>query len=49
VSNNSVTGQMNNPYMSMETDEAQIHRMTTLGVMVLDPTRTMSIIPAILG
>ena len=35
--------------MSFDTDEAEIHRMTTLGVVVLDPTRTMSIIPSILG
>lgn len=29
-------------------DSAVIHRMATLGVCVLDPTRTMSLIPAIL-
>lgn len=43
------TGRMNNPNMSFDTDEAEIHRMATLGVFILDPTRTMSIIPAILS
>ena len=46
---NPFTGQMNNPYMSFEEDEAEFHRFTQLGVFILDPTRTMSIIPAILG
>ena len=40
---------MNNPHMSFDTDEAEMHRMCTLGVFILDPTRTMSIIPSILG
>lgn len=35
--------------MSFDTDEAEIHKMATLGVVVFDPTRTMSIIPSILG
>ena len=43
------TGQMSNPHMSFDTDEAEMHRMATLGVFILDPTRTMSIIPSILG
>lgn len=43
------TGRMGNPYMSHDEDSATIHKMTTLGVLVKDPTRTMSIIPAILA
>lgn len=43
-----VTGQKGNPYMSFDEDSAVIHRMATLGVCVLDPTRTMSLIPSIL-
>ena len=42
------TGQVGNPYMSHDEDSATIHKMTTTGVCVLDPTRTMSLIPAIL-
>ena len=45
---NPFTGQKNNPYMSFDEDSAVIHRMATLGICVLDPTRTMSLIPAIL-
>lgn len=45
---NPYTGQMNNPYMSFDEDSAVFHRMSTLGVCVLDPTRTMSLIPSIL-
>lgn len=45
---NPFTGQMNNPYMSFAEDSAQIHKMAVLGVLILDPTRTMSIIPNIL-
>ena len=45
---NPFTGQKGNPYMSFDEDSAVIHRMATLGVCVLDPTRTMSLIPAIL-
>ena len=45
---NPFTGQKGNPYMSFDEDSAIIHRMATLGVCVLDPTRTMSLIPAIL-
>lgn len=45
---NPFTGQMGNPYMSYDEDSAIIHKMTTLGVCVLDPTRTLSLIPAIL-
>lgn len=45
---NPFTGQTNNPYMSFDEDSAVIHRMATLGVLVLDPTRTISLIPSIL-
>lgn len=45
---NPFTGQLNNMNMSYDEDSAVIHRMATLGVLVLDPTRTMSLIPAIL-
>lgn len=45
---NPFTGAMNNPYMSFDEDSAVIHKMAQLGVCVLDPTRTMSLIPAIL-
>ena len=45
---NPYTGQMGNPNMSYDEDSAVIHRMATLGTLVLDPTRTMSLIPAIL-
>lgn len=45
---NPFTGQMGNPYMSHDEDSATIHKFTTTGVCVLDPTRTMSFIPSIL-
>ena len=45
---NPFTGEKNNNNMSFDEDAAVIHRMATLGVCVLDPTRTMSLIPAIL-
>ena len=45
---NPFTGQMGNPYMSFDEDAAVIHRMANLGVCVLDPTRTMSLIPSVL-
>ena len=46
---NPFTGQMNNDRMSFDEDSAVMHRMATLGICVLDPTRTMSLIPAILA
>lgn len=46
---NPFTGQKNNPYMSFDEDAAVIHRMATLGICVLDPTRTLSLIPAVLA
>jgi hypothetical protein len=42
------TGQQNNPNMTLEEDAAEIHKMCTLGLVVLDPTRTVSMIPALL-
>ena len=45
---NPFTGKMGNESMSHDEDSATIHKFTTTGVCVLDPTRTMSIIPAIL-
>ena len=46
---NPFTGEANNPYASFDEDAAVIHKMATLGICVLDPTRTMSLIPNILG
>lgn len=45
---NPFTGQMGNPYMSFDEDSAIVHKIATLGICVLDPTRTMSLIPAVL-
>lgn len=45
---NPYTGQINIDNMSYDEDSAVVHRMATLGVCVLDPTRTMSIIPNVL-
>lgn len=45
---NPFTGQLNNDNMSWEEDSAAMHKMATLGICVLDPTRTMSLIPNIL-
>ena len=45
---NPFTGQVGNPQMSHDEDSATIHKMTTTGVCVKDPTRTMSLIPAVL-
>ena len=45
---NPFTGQIGNPYMSFDEDSAVMHRMATLGVCVLDPTRTVSLIPNVL-
>ena len=45
---NPFTGQMGNPYMSFDEDSAIFHRYAALGVCVLDPTRTLSLIPAVL-
>ena len=45
---NPYTGQTNNAFSSYDEDSAVIHRKATLGICVLDPTRTMSIIPSVL-
>lgn len=45
---NPFTNEVNINYMSHDEDSTTIHKMATLGVCVLDPTRTMSIIPAVL-
>ena len=45
---NPYNGSRNNPYMSFEDDKAIMHRMATLGVCILDPTRTMRIMPSLL-
>ena len=45
---NPFTGQMGNPNASHDEDSATVHKMTTMGLCVLDPTRTLSLIPAIL-
>ena len=45
---NPFTGETNNSNASYDEDSAVIHKKATLGICVLDPTRTMSIIPAIL-
>ena len=45
---NPFTGQVNINNMSYDEDSAVAHRMTTMGVCVLDPTRTLSLIPAVL-
>lgn len=42
------TGEVNIKNMSYDEDSAVAHRMATLGVCVLDPTRTLSLIPAVL-
>ena len=46
---NPFTGAQGNPYASFDEDAAIIHKMATLGICVLDPTRTMSLIPNILS
>ena len=46
---NPFTGEMNNYNMSTDEDSAEIHKMWTGGVFILDPTRTISIIPSILS
>ena len=46
---NPFTGQIGNPNMSFDEDSAIIHKMTTTGICVLDPTRTLSYYPALLA
>ena len=45
---NPFTGEVNNMNMSFDEDAAVIHKYATFGVCVLDPTRTLSLIPAVL-
>jgi hypothetical protein len=45
---NPFTGQTDITNMSYDEDSATVHKYATLGVCVLDPTRTMSLIPAVL-
>jgi hypothetical protein len=45
---NPYTGKIGNDFMSHDEDSATIHKMTTTGICVLDPTRTMSLIPSLL-
>ena len=46
---NPFTGQTDNLFASYDEDSAVIHKKTTLGVVVYDPTRIISLIPAILA
>lgn len=46
---NPFTGANDNFNMSYDEDSAVMHKMSTLGLYIKDPTRTMSIIPAILA
>ena len=43
------TGAYDNDYMSHDEDSATIHKMGTMGAIVYDPTRTVSLIPAVLN
>jgi hypothetical protein len=43
------TGAYDNQYMSHDEDSATVHKMATLGPLVYDPTRTVSLIPAVLA
>lgn len=45
---NPFTGEMNNGNAATDEDSATIHKMWIGGVFILDPTRTVSIIPSIL-
>lgn len=45
---NPFTGETNINYASTDEDSAVVHKKATLGMCVLDPTRTYSIVPAIL-
>ena len=46
---NPFDGTNNNPYMSYDEDSAEIHKKATLGALVYDPTRTVSLIPDVLA
>ncbi len=45
---NPFTGEMNNSSASYDEDSAVVHYKATLGIVVYDPTRCISLIPAIL-
>lgn len=45
---NPFTGEFNNSYASYDEDSAVVHYKATLGVIMYDPTRCVSLIPAIL-
>ena len=45
---NPFTGETNNNFASYDEDSAVVHYKATLGLVVLDPTRCVSLIPAIL-
>jgi len=45
---NPFTGEANNNYASFDEDAAVVHYKATLGVVIYDPTRCISLIPAIL-
>lgn len=45
---NPFTGEFNNAYASYDEDSAVVHYKTTLGIIMYDPTRCISLIPAIL-
>lgn len=45
---NPFTGQASVEYAANDEDAATIHKFITFGVIVMDPTRTMSLIPSIL-
>lgn len=45
---NPFTGEANNSYASYDEDSAVVHYKATLGLVVYDPTRCISLIPAIL-
>lgn len=46
---NPFNGDTNNNFASFDEDSAVIHKMAKLGICVLDPTRTLSLIPSILA
>ena len=45
---NPFTGEANNNYASFDEDAAVVHYKATLGIVIYDPTRCISLIPAIL-
>lgn len=45
---NPFTGEIGNTHASYDEDSAVVHKIATLGICVLDPTRTISIIPNVL-